>query len=110
MNDVAELVSQDLNLDVLRMLDIMLDIHHVITECILGLCLCRQECLLENILVPCDPHTLAAAAQRGLDHDRICGDVSEFQTFLDRVDCLRAAGNCRNACVHHGLLCLGLVA
>ena len=110
MNDVSELICEDLDLDMLRMLDIVLDVHRRIAESLCCFALCRKELALELDLVPCNAHALTAAACRSLDDYRECCKLSELQSCLD-VGCdIAASRDYRNACFDHGALCLGLVA
>ena len=84
MDDVAVLVAQHLNLDVARLLDIFLDEHAVVAEARLGLGLRRGEALADLSSAVGDAHALAAAAGRGLDHDRIADLVGDLDRLLGR--------------------------
>jgi len=71
MNGPAVVVGQDLELDVARLLDALLEIDRVIAEGRSRLAPASFEGRLETVVVRDDPHALAAAAGRGLDHDGI---------------------------------------
>jgi hypothetical protein len=68
---VAVLVGQHLDLDVARLGHELLDEDAVVAETGGRLVLRRLEALGGLLVVPGDPHALAAAARAGLDHHRI---------------------------------------
>ncbi len=70
MHDVAVLVREDLDLDVARPLDELLDKHAVVAEAGPGLRHRRHEALRDLASAVAHAHPLAAAARRRLDDDR----------------------------------------
>ena len=70
VNESAERVSEDLDLDVTGTFEIGLDEQPVVAES--ALCLPRggRQCLGEIVGVPHDTHSLAAASRSRLDHHR----------------------------------------
>ncbi len=81
-------VGDQLDLDMARLLDILLDEHAVVGEGGLGLVGRRAEALVRLGVVVGDAHALAAAAGRGLDHHRIAdlvGDLHRLVGILQRV-------------------------
>ncbi len=71
MHDVAVRVAEHLDLDVARLLDVFLDKDPVVAKARFRLVLRAAEPLAQFGIVMRDAHALAAAAGRGLDHDRI---------------------------------------
>ena len=110
MDHIAVLVSHDLELDMARMLDKMLDVHRVIAECHLSFLLRRLKAVLELFRGLCHTHALSAAAKSCLDDDRIADLCCDLRTFLCVIDGLLASRNDRNAGIHHRISCLGLIA
>src|SRR5690606_5273757 len=71
MDAVAVCVGQHLDLDVPRLDDELLDEDAIVTEGAFRLRARAREAVLQLLLVPGNPHALAAASGRGLDHDGI---------------------------------------
>mmetsp|Transcript_16628 Transcript_16628/g.27222 ORF Transcript_16628/g.27222 Transcript_16628/m.27222 type:complete len:314 (+) Transcript_16628:135-1076(+) len=67
----AVLVRQDVDLDVVRVLDELLDEHAVVAEAAARLLHAQPVAGHHLLVVPGDAHALAAAAGRGLDHHRV---------------------------------------
>ncbi|GAA4010595.1 hypothetical protein GCM10022280_04810 [Sphingomonas swuensis] len=71
VEDVAVLVAEQLDLDMARALDELLDEHPVVAEAGEALALGRLEAVAHVLFGPGEAHALAAAAGRGLHHHRI---------------------------------------
>src|SRR5690606_16734918 len=87
--EAALLVGQHLDLDVARLLDVLLDEDSLVAERRLGLAARRAEALGDLLLAARDAHALAAAAGRGLDHHRIAdlvGDARRRRGIGDLAD------------------------
>ena len=69
VNVVAVLVTEDLYLNMARVLDILLDDHVIVVKALLCLSLGRVELVHELLLVSHDPHSFTAAAKRCFKHD-----------------------------------------
>ncbi len=67
MHGVTEIVAEHLNLDMARLLDILLDQHRIVAEGGLGLALRAAQRTLEFIRIVDAAHALAAAARTRLD-------------------------------------------
>ena len=94
---VAVLVRQHLNLDVPRPLDVLLDVHRVVTKSVLGLTLGGIERADDFIRTPHDAHPLATTASRRLEQHRI----PKLRGNLGR---LSGITQCRGRAWHHGHL------
>ncbi len=70
MHDVAVRVAEHLELDVARALDVAFEQHAIATECVLRFAAAAVEIRGEFARGAHDAHALAAAAVRGLDHQR----------------------------------------
>src|SRR3954453_16786970 len=70
IDDVAVLIAEQLDLDVPRLLDELLDEHAVVAEAGEAFALYALEALAHVLLVPREAHALAAAAGRRLHHHR----------------------------------------
>ena len=87
------LVAEQLDLDVARVLDELLDEHPVVAERVEPLALRRLEPLAHVRLGPRQPHALAAAPGAGLHHHRIAdlaGDPHRVLGIGDLADEARA--------------------
>ena len=71
VHDVAVVVADHLELDVLRVLQILFDVHVAVPERRLGLTLRRPQRSAQLVRGPHDAHAAAAAAGHGLDDHRI---------------------------------------
>src|SRR6185295_5765449 len=70
IEDGAVLVAQDLDLDVPRRLDELLNEHAVVAEAVEAFALHAVEALAHVLFGPGEAHALAAATGRGLHHHR----------------------------------------
>ena len=84
MHDGAVMIAEDLELDVARPLDVLLDVDVADAERRLRLALRRLERLAELAGLADDAHAAAAAAGDGLDDDRVtrdpCATLSAFSS------------------------------
>ena len=78
---IAVLVSEDLDFDVLRLLDVFLDKYIPVSECLDSLVLCAVELRQEVLFLTDDPHSSSAAACSRLEHYRVTCRIRE----LDRI-------------------------
>lgn len=60
-----------LDLNVTRVIDEFLDQHAIVTEAGFRLIFRQAESLTRLLIIPSDPHALAATASRGLNHHGI---------------------------------------
>ena len=80
IDDIAEAIAQHLNFDMTRLLNVLLDEHPFIAEGGTGFVGGAFEAVAAFVVIPGNPHPLAAAAGTGLDHHWI----ADFQSDLDR--------------------------
>src|SRR5699024_10171049 len=106
MDHIAVLVRHDLELDMARVLNKMLNVHGIVTECHLSFLLRRLKTVLELLRSLSHAHSLSAAAESRLDDDRISDLCCDLRPFLAVIDGVLASRNDRNACVHHRVSCL----
>ena len=85
MDHVAVLVAENLDLDMARVDDELLDEHAIVAEARFRFGARRRVAFLALPGVVGDPHALAAATGRGLDHH----GVADFSGELDCVFCVR---------------------
>mmetsp|Transcript_15057 Transcript_15057/g.20450 ORF Transcript_15057/g.20450 Transcript_15057/m.20450 type:complete len:217 (-) Transcript_15057:517-1167(-) len=64
-------VAENLELDMSRRLDVLLNEDATVAERADGLLLGELEAFLGLLVIECNSHALAATASRGLDHDRV---------------------------------------
>src|SRR4051794_22201177 len=86
MDHVTVLIGEDLNLDVPRLLDVLLQVDAAVLESVLGLLLSLLESGLERDIVASHAHATAAAAGRRLDENRVADTVGQPQGFLVVAD------------------------
>lgn len=67
INVVAVSVTEDLKLDVSRLLNVFFDNDMLIIEALLGLSLCSVKLVEELLLIVNNTHAFASASQGGLD-------------------------------------------
>ncbi len=90
-------VAEDLELDVTRLLEVLLQVDLGISECRLGLRARGVEGAGELPLVPGGSHPAAAAARRGLQDHRISGFLRERESLVQGLDGARRPGYGRHA-------------
>ena len=101
MHGVAVRVGDDLNLDVARTTNELLEIDLVVAKGIGCLGAGGDEHLLELVVIACLAHALATATGRGLDEHGIADLMGKGASFLDGIDGTIAAGHCGNAELLH---------
>ena len=83
MHDVAVVVAEDLELDVARVLEILLDVDVAVAERGLGLRAARCAAALgSSPRIAHDAHAAAAAAGHRLDDDRIADFLGDLERLL----------------------------
>src|SRR5262245_19339117 len=110
MHEVAVMVADDLELDVARRLEILLDVDVAQTECGFGFALRRLECVRKIRRALDDAHAAATAAGGGFDDYRIAdvaGDLDRLVLALDRAIATRQH---RHTGLLHRATRFGLVA
>ena len=83
---MAVRVAENLDLDVARLLDELLDEHPVVAEARARLVAARRESLERILVVEGDPQPLAATAGRRLDHHRVADAARDLDSRLGRLD------------------------
>ena len=97
MHDVALFVPQNLDLDVLRILQIFFDENVVVSERLRRFAL-RRPVLIDDIrLVANHPHSTASAAGCRFQNHRVSAFISEFHGLILTMNRRLDARNCRNA-------------
>src|ERR1700731_2553178 len=96
MDYAAMLVTQHLDLDVAWVGDEFLDEHAIVAERGFGLRARPHETLRNLGRAAGDPHALATAPSRGLDHDRKAYFLRNPQCLLLALDHVRRARNGRH--------------
>src|SRR5215471_4399555 len=109
MDDGAVLIAEDLELDVARRLDVLLDVHVGDAERRLGFPLRRLERVRELTGVADDAHPASAAAGRRLDDHRIADVLGDLERLLFAFNGSVAAGQNRDAGLAHDTARAGLV-
>ena len=104
------LVSEDLDLDVTRVLDELLDEDAIVAEGRFRLRARAGEAFRHLVGPGGDAHPLAAAAGRRLDHHRIADRVGDLHGLLGVLDRFQMAGDGRHAGLGGELLRGDLVA
>ena len=110
MDDVAVLVAEDLDLDMARIDDELLDEHPVVAERGFRLRPRTRETFGDLGLGMRNPHALAAAARRGLDHHGITDLVGDSYRVLLVGDDAEMAWNGGHLGLRGCLLALDFVA
>jgi hypothetical protein len=85
MDDVAVLVTEDLDLDVARVHDRLLDVDGAVAEGAQRLAAGALQRGAELGRVMNEAHALAAAAHRGLQHDGVADALRRGERLLERV-------------------------
>ena len=93
VDDVAVRVAQHLDLDVARLLDILLDEDAVVAEAVAGFVAAAGEAFEGLLVVVRRAHRLAAAARAGLDHHRVADVLGDLHRVLGLLDRLVPAGD-----------------
>ena len=83
---IAVLVSEDLDFDVLRLLDVFLDKYIAVSECLDSLVLSAVELRQEVLLFADDPHSSSAAACSCLEHYRVSCRIRELYRVIIVAD------------------------
>ena len=96
IDDIAVLVAENLDFDVARIGDELLDEHAVVAEARLRLGASARKSFLDLGAAVGDAHTLAAAARRRLDHHRIADLVGDLFGLLVVLDHAEKAGHGRD--------------
>ena len=104
------LVAQNLNLDMARVDDELLDEHAVVAEGRLGLGLGAGEAFLHLAFGIGDAHALAAATGGSLDHDGVADLARDPHGLIRVLDDAHVAGHGGHMCRGGGLLGFDLVA
>ena len=90
---LAVAVGQHLDFDVARAFDVFFDEHAVVAEACLGFTHGARESVANLGVGARDPHALAAAAGRRLQHHRIADALCDAHRFLGVGDRLGMAGD-----------------
>ena len=85
VNDIAVLVRQDLEFDMVRAFDIFFDEDAAVAECRLGLTRGHVHILAQFLVRPHDAQPASPASGAGFDHDGIAGAAGEGQGFFGMV-------------------------
>ena len=96
MDDVAELVAEDLDFDVPRLVEILLEQDRAILERGLGFLLGGRHAAEERDVVAGDAHPTATTPRRGFNQHGVADEVRELQCFLFARQQAIAAGHGRD--------------
>ncbi len=107
---VAVLVGENLDLDVPRLRDELLDEDAVVPEARLGFAAGRTKALARLMLRPGNAHALAATTGAGLDHDRKADLAGNLRRFVFVGDQAHVTRHGRDAGLRRQLLRGDLVA
>src|SRR5258705_2866453 len=110
MNTTTVLVSQNLNLDVPRLLDVSFDVHTAILKSRRSLCRSRPQCLAQPLFRANDPHSAAPATCGRLNDNREANIPRHLEPFLLRSDGRGTSRQYRQAGFVHCPTSLNLVA
>ena len=110
IDDVAVLIAQDLDFDVARIGDELLDEHAVVAEARFRLRARTGKAFRQLAAAVGDAHALAAAAGRRLDHDRIADLVGNLFGLLVVFDHTEMAGHGCDLGGRRGPFALDLIA
>ena len=102
VHHVAVLVGKNLDFDVARVFEELLDVDTAVAESHSGLALRGLEILFELSLFVDHPHAFAAAARRRFDDDRIADLFGGFDGVGNILDQPFASGHDRHARGDHG--------
>ena len=110
MNGLALAVGEYLEFDMARFFDIAFEQDAVLAEGVDGFALAGLQCRQESIGGMHDAHAFAAAAVRGLDHQRIADVLSLLQEVAGFLVFAAVARDDRYAVRDHQGFCPGLGA
>jgi hypothetical protein len=103
VDDLAEPVAEDLDLDVAGLGEVLLQVERSVCEGALGLVGGEAEGGGELLAVSSHPHPAAAAPCDRLEKDRIADPVGDLQSLVGRLDRAGAARNGRDARLLRGV-------
>src|SRR5687768_10846749 len=86
VDDAAVRVTEDLDLDVPRALEVLLEIDRRVAERTLRFAAGGLVLVLQLAGVPADAHAATAAAGRGLEDDRVADRAGDVGRFFDAAD------------------------
>jgi hypothetical protein len=104
MDDVAVVIADDLELDVARVLQVLLDIHIAVAECGFRLALRGLERIGHLARVANHPHASSAAAGDRLHDHRIADVLGDFERLLFAGDRAVTSREHRHTGLAHRLL------
>ena len=110
MHHIAMLVAKDLELDMVRTFDKLLDIDGVVAKARHSLRLAGVVCLGNIFGTVNETHTLATATHRSLDHHREADSLAHAHSLFSRIELILGARNDRNTGSDHVAASLDLVA
>src|SRR5688500_3247580 len=96
VDDAAVGVAEDLDLDMTRSLEILLEVHTGHTECALSLEPGGLERILQITFIPADAHAATATTSGGLENDRKADLLRNFECFRRCANGTFAAWDDRN--------------
>src|SRR5687767_12724128 len=85
VDDAAVRVAEDLNLDVPRALEVLLEIHRRVAERALRFAARGLVLVLQLAGIPADAHAPSATARRSLENDRIADRARDVGGLFDRA-------------------------
>lgn len=97
MDQVAFIVAQNLEFDVMRIFDELFDVNRRIAKRFLGLAASGMVTLDKGDIVMRHPHPASAAARDGFDDNRITDTFGDLERFLFVFDEAIGAWRDRNA-------------
>ena len=103
MHNIAIFIRKDLHFNVTGLLDQLFYIHGTVAEGFQRLPLCCQKLMFKFFRAEGASHTLTAAAQRCLDHDRITDLCRLFGTRFRVQNSLPCSRNDRHSGSHHSI-------
>ena len=110
INAVAMRIAQNLNFDMARLGHEFLDENPIIAKAVRRFVLRRLKAFPRLFVIPGDPHSLAAAPGRRLDHHRIADLVRDLHRLVRILDQAHIAGHRRHVGLLRDLLGGDLVA
>ena len=110
VDGIAVTITEHLNFDVTGLRHELLNENAIVAEGVCRLILGRLKALARFLIIPRDPHPLAAATGRGLDHHRIADLVRDLDRFIGVLDQAHVAGHGRHIRLLGNLLGGDLVA